>query len=284
MLSYIPNQTTLTLHLLNENKVNCVFLHKKMFFLLSKILAFIIVPYTWVFIGFIYVLKKVWHTPFKKMVLGLAIFTYVISNSFLTDEIIRTWEYCDDDIYLKNTKYDLAIVLGGMGRIDERQNRFDFTNSGDRLFQTLELYCKKRVHKLLITGGSGSINNPKHVEAVYIKKYLQSIAIPDSNIIIEKNSRNTYENAVFTKKILDSLHFKGSILLVTSSSHMRRSLAIFNKSGYTSMTPYVTNKIVGKRKFEFDHCFIPNIDAVFNLNIILHEMIGYVIYKMKGYL
>ncbi len=255
-----------------------------MFFFLSKILAFIIAPYTWLFFGLIYLLKKVWNTPFKKWVLGLTVFMYVISNSFLIDEVVRAWEYCDDDIYLKDTKYDIAIVLGGMGRIDERQQRFDFGFSGDRLFQTLELYHQKRVGKLLISGGSGSISNPNHREAIYIKKYLKNIAIPDSNIIIESNSKNTYENAVFTKQILDSIQFKGSILLVTSSFHMRRAIAIFNKTGYKNLTPYITNKITGERKFGFDYCFIPNIEAVFSLNLILHEMVGYITYKLKGYL
>ena len=255
-----------------------------MFFFLSKLLAFLLIPYSWFFIGLILLLKKVWYTPFKKIVLCLTIFLYIISNSFLVDELARAWEYEDDNIYLKQTKYDLAIVLGGMGRIDERQNRFDFTYSGDRLFQTLELYHKNRVKKLLITGGSGSISKPHHREAMYIKRYLHNINIPDSAVLIENNSKNTYENAVFTKKILDSLKFKGSILLVTSSSHMRRSLAIFNKAGYQNITPYVTNKITGIRKFEFDYCFIPNTDALFTLNIITHEIFGYITYKLKGYL
>jgi uncharacterized SAM-binding protein YcdF (DUF218 family) len=209
---------------------------------------------------------------------------FVISNSFLVDELVRAWEYTDDDIYLKETTYDLAIVLGGMGRIDERQERFDFGHSGDRLFQTLELYHKKRISKLLITGGSGSISKPNHREAAYIKKYLVATSIPDSNIIIENDSRNTYENAINTKRILDSLEFKGAILLVTSSYHMRRSMAIFQKAGYKNITPYVTNKITGLRKFEFDYCFIPNAEALFHLNLVVHEMMGYVIYKIKGYL
>lgn len=255
-----------------------------MFFFLSKILAFLITPYIWLFFGLLYLLIKLWNTTYKNLILGLTVFMFVISNSFLVDELVRTWEYTDDDIYLKDTKYDLAIVLGGIGRIDERQERFDFGYSGDRLFQTLELYHKKRVSKLLITGGSGSISKPHHREAAYIKKYLQAISIPDSSIIIENDSKNTYENAINTKRILDSLQFQGSILLVTSSFHMRRSLAIFQKAGYQNITPYVTNKITGLRKFEFDYCFIPNTDALFSLNLIIHEIVGFMMYKVKGYL
>lgn len=255
-----------------------------MFFILSKILAFLIAPYTWLFLGLLWLLKKLWKTPYRKWVLTLTVFMYLVSNSFLVDEVVRAWEYCDDDIYLKDTKYDIAIVLGGMGRIDERQRRFDFGYSGDRLFQTLELYYKKRVNKILITGGSGSIGKPNQREAIYVKKYLVNISVPDSAIIIENNSKNTYENAVFTKHILDSMQFNGSILLVTSSYHMRRSIAIFKKAGYKNVTPYITNKITGLRKFGLDYCFIPNIEAVFGLNLVLHEMVGYATYKMKGYL
>lgn len=255
-----------------------------MFFVLSKILAFILVPYTWLFIGMLFLLKKLWKTEFKKWILTLTIFMYTISNSFLVDEIVRAWEYTDDDIYLKDTHYDIAIVLGGTGRIDERQNKFDFTASGDRLFQTIPLYYKKRINKILFTGGSGSISKPNHREAYYVKEYLKSINVPDSVVLIENNSRNTYENAIFSKQILDSLYFNGSILLVTSSFHMRRSLAIFEKAGYKNVTPFVTNKITGNRKFGFDYCFIPNSEAITTLNLILHEITGYAIYKLKGYL
>jgi hypothetical protein len=82
-----------------------------MFFFFSKILAFIIAPYTWLFVGLLILLKKVWHTSFRKWVIGFITFMYMISNSFLVDEVVRAWEYKDDDIYLKSTKYDLAIVL-----------------------------------------------------------------------------------------------------------------------------------------------------------------------------
>ncbi len=255
-----------------------------MFFFFSKILAFLLAPYTWIFVGVLILLKKLWHTTYRKYVLTLCVFMYVISNSFLVDEIIRAWEFEDAEIYAKTTQYDMAIVLGGFSRIDERLEKADFNFSGDRLFQTLEMYHKGRVKKLFITGGSGSISHPEHREAIYIEKYLKNIGIPDSNIIIESNSKNTYENAQFSKHILDSLQFKGSILLVTSSFHMRRSLAVFQKAGYKNLTPFVTNKFTGIRKFDIDYCFIPNSDAIFTFNLIIHEMAGYLIYWLKGYL
>lgn len=63
----------------------------------------------------------------------------------------------------------MAIVLGGMSRIDERQNKADFNFSGDRLFQTLELYHKGRVKKLFITGGSEHSSYP-NIEKPFTSK------------------------------------------------------------------------------------------------------------------
>ena len=101
--------------------------------------------------------------------------------------------------------------------------------------------------------------------------------------MIESNSKNTYENAVFTKKILDSLKINGNFLLVTSAYHMPRAMSVFKKAGFKNITPYLTNRISGKRRFSFDHLLIPNPDALFNLQFLIHEWVGYIIYKIKGY-
>ena len=81
-----------------------------MFFFFSKILAFLLAPYTWIFVGVLILLKKLWHTTYRKYVLTLCVFMYVISNSFLVDEIIRAWEFEDAEIYAKN---NLALNITG---------------------------------------------------------------------------------------------------------------------------------------------------------------------------
>jgi uncharacterized SAM-binding protein YcdF (DUF218 family) len=254
-----------------------------MFFYLSKILAFLFSPLVWVFALFLYSFKtKVEGRP-KKLRIAALIVLYVCSNSFLVDECFRAWEPVTPDYDLMDTKYEGAIVLGGIGDIDLRLQKINFSISGDRLFQTLPLYYKGRIKKIIFTGGSGSIEFPEKREAVFVKKYLRSINFPDSALVIESNSKNTYENAVFTKKILDSLHINGNFLLVTSAYHMPRSLAVFKKAGYAHLTPYITNRSSGGRRYTPDHLFVPNPDALFALQFLLHEWMGYVIYKIKGY-
>lgn len=254
-----------------------------MFFFLSKVLTFLLNPLVWFFALMVGAYFSKNEKRRKKVFIGGLILLYLCTNSFLIDELARAWEPETPDYYISNEKYDVAIILGGIGRIDERQKRFDFTYSGDRLFQTLELYHRGRVGKILFTGGSGSLRFPEHKEALYVKKYLNTIKIPDSCLIIESESKNTYENAVFSKKKLDSLQFKGNVLLVTSAFHMPRSMAVFKKAGFTNVTPYLTNRISGPRRFDWDHCLIPNGDAISTLNMLIHEWIGFLVYKIKGY-
>lgn len=254
-----------------------------MFFFLSKILTFLVSPMVWFFALLIWAVKSKDERRKKKLLVSALALIYICCNSFFVDELARAWEPVTDDTYMSSEKYDVAIVLGGIGRIDERQKRFDFMTAGDRLFQTLELYHRGRIKQIMFSGGSGSIRYPDHKEGAYVKKYLNTIHIPDSAIIIENESKNTYENAVYSKKLLDSLNFKGSILLVTSAFHMPRSLAAFKKAGYTNITPYITNRMSGPRRFDWDFCLLPNAEALTNLNMLIHEWIGYMVYKMRGW-
>ena len=64
---------------------------------------------------------------------------------------------------------------------------------------------------------------------------------------------------------------------------MPRALAIFKKAGYENVEPYITNRSSGKRRFTFDHLFLPNPGALGGIEKLIHEWIGFMIYKIKGY-
>ncbi len=254
-----------------------------MFFYLSKILAFLFSPLLWVFLLLLYSFKTKVEGRAKKLRIAALVILYICSNSFIVDECFRQWEPVTPDIDLMTTKYDGAIVLGGIGSIDMRLQKIGFGASGDRLFQVLPYYFNGRIKKIIFSGGSGSIEFPECREAIYIKKYLNGLHIPDSALVMESNSKNTYENAIFTKKLLDSLNISGNFMLVTSSYHMPRSMAVFKKAGFTNLTAYPTNRMSGGRRFTPDHLLIPNPDALFSLQFLIHEWMGYIIYKIKGY-
>ena len=253
-----------------------------MFFTFSKILTFLISPLTWGFtlLGFSFFSKN--PARKRKLLIVSLLALYIFSNSFLADEAMRLWEVTTPD--LKPTqKYDYAIVLGGMIWYDARQNKPQFMRGADRIFQTIPLLQNGQIKKIIISGGSGSLSHPKERESDILKNYLIKIGIPDSCIITENQSRNTRENALNTKKLLDSLHINTEVLFVTSAFHLRRATGCFNKAGITKLVPYPTDRFSGPRKFEFDFMFLPNPDAIEQWEILLHEITGYLVYKIIGF-
>jgi uncharacterized SAM-binding protein YcdF (DUF218 family) len=253
------------------------------FFYLSKILAFLFSPLVWVFLLLLYSFITRIETRAKRLRIAALVVLYVFSNSFLVDECFRAYEPVTPDIDSSDARYEGAIILGGIGDIDLRQKKIIFGVSADRLFQTLPLYYQKKIRYIVFSGGSGSIEFPEKREGIYVRKYLHSIGIPDTSLIVESTSKNTYENAVFTRRILDSLQLKGNYLLVTSAFHMPRSMAIFKKAGFKNITPFITNKSSGIRRYTFDHLFIPDPGALISIEVLIHEWVGYLIYKIKGY-
>lgn len=254
-----------------------------LFFYLSKLLAFLLSPMVWAFAALLIALFSRNQVRSRILVWSAVLIIYLCSNAFLVDELYRAWEPKTPDYVMSSGEYEGAIVLGGIGDIDLRRQQINFGYGADRLFQVLPLHRKGYVKRLIFTGGSGSIEFPEKKEGRFVKKYLLSIGFPDSALIVESESRNTWQNAVFTKKMIDSLQLKGKFLLVTSGFHMNRAMAIFEKAGFSQLSPFVTNRHSGTRWFTPDHLLIPNPGAMWAFQNLMHEWVGYIVYKIRGY-
>jgi uncharacterized SAM-binding protein YcdF (DUF218 family) len=213
--------------------------------------------------------------------LSSVILLYVFSNGFLQNEVMRLWELKARKYQSLNT-YDAGIVLGGMLWYDQEFDRLQFSRSTDRVVQAIELYKKGYIRKIVFTGGSGSILHQDMKEGVYAKRFLLTMGIPEEDILIESESNNTRENAVFTKELLDKEIPQGKFLLLTSAFHMRRSIACFENVGM-QLEYYSTDRYSGPRKFEFDHLFIPNSQAFEEWKMLIHEIVGFCVYKIAGF-
>lgn len=74
------------------------------------------------------------------------------------------------------------------------------------------------------------------------------------------------------------------VLLVTSALHMRRSEACFKKVGLTSFDTFSTDHYTGEvREYYFDQYLIPNASTLSDWNRLTHEWVGYLMYRLKGY-
>ena len=126
-----------------------------MFYILSKILYYFLMPLSWVIYTLLYAL---FTKNIKKRRISLRIsFALLLffGNGFLVNEAYLLWEVRPISIPAHAPPYDVAIVL--TGDIATTNNwlagRPSFGRGSDRLWQAASLYKKGKVKKILISGG-----------------------------------------------------------------------------------------------------------------------------------
>jgi uncharacterized SAM-binding protein YcdF (DUF218 family) len=239
-------------------------------------------PLVWVVILLLFSLFSKNSKKKKWFLITSVFFLLFFSNAFVLDEIMRKWEIpAVDNKDLGH--YDVAIVLGGMISYDPTIDRISFQRSSERFLMAIDLYKKGYVKKILLSGGSGSLEYPDMKEAMILQRYIKELGIPEEDIWVENESRNTRENALYTATLLKEKNSHGKYLLVTSAIHMRRAKACFEKEDIHCDT-YSVNRNSGPRKFYPDHLLIPNVGTLATWDGLIHEWVGFGMYKAAGYL
>jgi len=257
-----------------------------MFFALSKILAFLLSPVNWILAAALVAVFARDRRRKKRAVTAAFVLFLVFTNGFLANKAMQLLEIGSVGREELDRSYPVGIVLGGMIRYTSDSTQVNFNANGDRLFQAIDLYASGKIDRILISSGSGLIQRPAFREASLIKGYLVGIGLPPGDILVETRSRNTRENAVETRALLDSLYpdaVRQQYLLITSASHMRRAAACFRKIGL-DVVPYSTTKrTVEGRPVYAPEMILPDPAALYAWKGINHEWIGWIVYKVKGY-
>ncbi len=200
------------------------------------------------------------------------------SNGYIYKISFELWE--TQEVELKDS-YEYGILLGGMISLNSTKQKIKFGESGERMLSTLMLYNSKKIKKILISGASGSLKSDM-IESDYLKLYLIRNGVHPADIICERSSQNTYQNALFTAKQLSKNTANlPSCLLITSEYHMKRALACFNNTNLT-VDPYVIK--LDEKYVDWFGYIIPQPSIIYRWNILLHEIIGFYCYKLNGYI
>lgn len=257
---------------------------RTMFFIVSKILSFLISPLTWiVFLFAVAVFAKKAACKQKSLKWGFACLIF-FTNPFFFNVIMGWWELPATKINDVNEHYEVCVMLGGTIRyMNSEMSRPVFGQAADRYLQSIELLANKKVKKVILSSGSGSILYKDAKEADFLKAQMLRLGIDSNLVIAESNSKNTYENAVESAKILKQQNINGEVLLVTSAFHMRRAIRCFNKQG-VKVVPYCVDQRSGKQMFTPDKLFIPDTEKLADWNLLIHEWFGFLTYKVSGYI
>lgn len=249
----------------------------KVFFIFSKILSFAVDPFFWIIILLLLALfgKKKYRRP--RYLATALILTFIFSSSPIYNMVFDYWKIEHETTH---QKFDAGILLGGMISLSSTDDHIQFNEYNDRLLNTIELFHKGVIKNIIITGASGSLSSDMK-EADILKSFLTRIGIPREKIIVENQSKNTYENATFTEMKCKELEMdKYSFLLITSDYHMRRSLSCFEKTKL-NITPFV--KKSDEFHFDLEYLIVPQTNILFKWKVLFHEIVGYFVYKLMGY-
>jgi uncharacterized SAM-binding protein YcdF (DUF218 family) len=250
-----------------------------MFFILSKVLFFLLVPFWWILLLLVLARFSKRQVIRKRLWMICIAILVVFTNPFLYRKMVQMWQ--PDPVDLPSGKtYDAGILLGGMSGSD-KNNRGYFGDNADRFIQTANLYHRGIIKKIIVSGGTGSLIQKEPPEASYLRQQLIDNGVNPAAIYMDNRSRNTYENAVFSKTITDSLHLQPPFVLITSAIHMKRSKSVFTKAG-VQFIAYPCDYKVYPLDYTFENTIVPRIELLNDWSYFIKEMVGLAVYKLTG--
>jgi len=176
----------------------------------------------------------------------------------------------------QNAKGDVIILLGG-GVYEEAS---DLSGVGVPSEEGLvRVVMAVRLQKKLgvpIIACGGQVFENGGTEAPILKRFLVDLGVPPGQVILEQNSRDTFENAKYARQIVERFDYKAP-LLVTSGYHMRRSVLSFAKVGM-DVTPIPAGlRTYGRQEYGWNS-YLPG--SFGNISIAVKEYLGIVFYRL----
>jgi uncharacterized SAM-binding protein YcdF (DUF218 family) len=174
---------------------------------------------------------------------------------------------------------DAIVLLGGALRGDTQLGTLaDLNQHADRLVYAVALYKAGKAPVVVLTGGGV---DGARTEAEQMKDLLEVMGVPGRDVLLESKSRNTHDNAVYCAELLKAQGMD-RILLVTSAFHMRRSLALFEAQGLNVVpAPTDYQRLVTPRVLPG---WLPTVSNLYQSTDALHEIVGYRVYRWRGWL
>ena len=251
-----------------------------MFYIFSKILSLVADPIAWVVAAFVlaFVLKK-------RRLQRLFFITGIVLVLFFGNNLVRTYAeqwWCNNYTAPIDTSkvYDYVLLQGGFGEFNPANNRTQLGIAAERLTESIRLYHTGRVKKLFITG-DGAFSDPEYPasRSVFLN-YMKDMGVNEADIILDDKALNTRQSAVRTPVFLGKNYTGEQSLIITSAVHMPRALACYRKAGMNPV-PYSTSVTV-PYELKLTNFGISS-ENLFKWSMLMHEMVGMVLYKIMGY-
>ena len=151
--------------------------------------------------------------------------------------------------------------------------------SPDRIIAAAALARRYPNARVVFSGGSANLVSNDAREADFAGAIFESLGVDKSRLIMERESRNTQENAEFSKALVKPKEGERWVL-VTSAFHMPRSVGLFRKAGF-AVEPYPVDWRVGGRD---DLMTLSNVavEGLARTDLAVREWMGLIAYRITG--
>ena len=218
-----------------------------------------------------------------KIFLGmLVLFFYAISiqpvSDFLLKPLENAWPPLPEDT---DKTWPQAIVVLGGGTVQgspEAGEGHDALSS-DAFKRDVYAYTLRNTFRvpLVFTGGK-VFDYDQEPEAVAAGRLFETLGLDSRRIILETESRNTWENAREISKLFsDKETVLERAILVTSAYHVKRGVFCFESNGISVIPAPTDYKCDRGRRYDF-FSFMPSAIYLENTWLALHEYIGLLYY------
>jgi len=256
-----------------------------MFFILSKVLGFLVVPSNLVVeIGLVGIVLLL--TGFRRLASWLivtsVVLTAVLGLSPLGHVLILPLEQRFPPWDPARGAPDGIVVLGGSVIPELAAARGDesgLNEAAERITATVELARKYPNARIIFTGGNASLFADAPSEAAVAFRQMVALGVAPERITAEEQSRNTIENAVFSRLIAQPKPGE-RWLLVTSASHMPRAMAVFRAAGFPVEAYPVDYRTRGPS--DATRLFSSVAFGLAQVDFAMHEWAGLLAYRLTG--
>lgn len=255
-----------------------------MFFVVSKLFGLLASPASLIVIGSVLTAVLTW-TRCRRTLRVVAAATAALG---IVTAILPTGAWLLAPLATRFAVPDLAagpvdgiVVLGGAIDVPASvaAGRIALTGEGDRMTAFLALARQFPQARLLFSGGTASLVNRADREADFVPRFLAEQGIDPARLVVERESRNTRENALFSLAAAQPKPGE-RWLLVTSAWHMPRAVGSFRAVGWP-VTAYPTGRPADAAAVGFEGW--STLRNLGRSRLALHEWCGLFAYRMQGY-